>query len=334
MPEEITHEPESYQLVKDIGPPKFTSKLAEAVLIEYEKQNPRSIEIPFERIKSIIPSIEDGLANLYPGIPRHQIEQFKHLYFGPYMLNFETVRGEITHDLEQKVLSASMQHMLAHSILYASNPNAEESFTKKVFTTAVVHDNIARGMTGKGDGITTNWNGVLAEVGIIRVLQSQKFDVFLPNYTGNGKSVDHEVQTWDVQNGVDLVAVTPSVDRPVAILIDAKGQYKYPKDDYLNRQGLRIQADVTANHLSNKDIRSLPYSLQKFLSQIKPEEVYRSKIIIPTGQKHLMSLQDAYLEWEGDSKGALSHFAEVSQEVEDRIAKSLNILTQPISMAV
>jgi hypothetical protein len=170
-----------------------------------------------------------------------------------------------------------------------------------------------------------------AELGVMRVL-ANRGKVYLPNYSGNGKSLDDELR-WDTEYGIDMGLVVPTELGKVMFLVDAKGQYTYPNGDALHRSGKRIQADFLSEPLSRKNEQNLPLSLRNFIYDQDPLLINRAKIIIPTGEENLMSLKDAYQEWEGDKKETLAHFAEVSQDVEDRILMSVDKLTSDIAIA-
>jgi hypothetical protein len=167
---------------------------------------------------------------------------------------------------------------------------------------------------------------MMSELGVMRVM-ANRGKVYLPNYTGNGKSFDDEVRTWDVENGVDMGVVVPTMNGNVVLLVDAKGQALYPKDDDLQRTGKRIQADFISEYVTPSAQKKLPVSLQRFINEQDPWLVHRAKVIIPTNAEKLMTMKDAYSEWQGDKQAALAHFAEVSQDVEDRILRSVSGLT-------
>ena len=198
---------------------------------------------------------------------------------------------------------------------------------------AVTHDNLAH--AADAEGISTREFGMQSELAVARIFMNlhKEAKVYLPNYTGNGKSLDDEVRTWDVENGVDFCAVVPSAQGSTMFLTDAKGQYKYPTNDHLRRTGVRVQADVGSHFMTNQEINRLPLSLRQFIDEVDPSMVYKIRVVIPTGAEQLTPLQLAYEEYYGDKLETLRNFAQVGEEVEERVARSIIKLSQPLALA-
>lgn len=326
MPEEITEQPANYDFITENPQPSFTNKLSKRVVDSYEAQSERIIVLPYETVMDIIAGVRDEIANKYPALQKHEIEELLGMYFGAYALDRETLNK--TYDPAKQTISAAIQHSQAHGFFYAGLGKANPEYLRKMFDTAVTHDNLSR--AADGEGISIQELGIQSELGVMRILHNLKCKVYLPEYSSKGRSNEDEVRKWDVENNCDMVAVRVGTEGNVVFLVNAQGEYYHHGD---RSQGFRTQPDVEPELVTNKEFVNLSQTLQQHIRSLNPVFIYRLTVTIPTHPDHLMTLRAAYQEWNGDKVQALRHYCEPSESVEQKVGSSIARFLGPIPVA-
>ncbi len=330
MPEDIGNEPANYKTISTIPQPTFASAISKLATEQLVKGEEARVVIPYDEISDAIPVITDKLARNYPEISADTIQQFCNFYFGGFNIRASdyTLSGNQERDSAMKVNSAKIQHNRAHSIFYASGGYSTPEYSRKVLNSLCAQEALGKGSGGVE--IARFNSGVKSFLSISRYLYESGFDVYLPDYTGEGR----EVSEWDVKSGVDGVGVKFKEDgKPMFLLFDAKGQYNY-LNDKMYRTGMRNEADFDSFQLWPKRVRELPESLQDLIGFFDPEErfdsVHRARIVLPTAPEYMMGLPEAYKRYIDKGAGAvLENYGRISPYVRrelDKQVKKISII--------
>lgn len=306
MPEDILHEPPTHAIWLD--PARINT------LKEIEKPQ----DIHWDKMQDQIGKFVAELKRKYSDLPEYQLELIGDLYGGGYRLEryAEFQDGQD----EQKETAARIQHNQAHAILYSAHGASSHEYQKEIHKRVELFDSISKSETGKAELFDAFWNGVRSEAATLSVLDSLGYRVFLPDYTQDPYEVaweNNEVLQWDVKSGVDMVALRKD---NIAFLIDSKGNRVVKDDD--GRVMQRATAEVIVGASFKKDgglqMHRLPPILRNFVSSLKPTDIRRVKIILPTDSSNFVDNPTS----NGD-KEFLQNFIKPKGYIRDEIAEKL-----------
>lgn len=239
------------------------------------------------------------------------------LVSGPYtadrsLLVDETYQGKLTP--EQKASKARMMHNISHVIFYTSLGMMDEEEVGNIYEMIKVIDGHANSTRGEAEGLKKWWNGLKAQLAIMRALHEQEYEIFLPNYAQNPYVGEDPVLDWDVYNGIDLVAIKEGK----AHFINCKGEH-YLDHNYHN--GMRNDVEVRKKKMTGKDIQRQPKDLHKMLLRRGIHTVENDMVIVPTDLAYLPPLAEGRAD--DGSIYELAGFGRLSPSLSYRIAEEL-----------
>ena len=319
MPEEISEMPQFSDIIVDSSPPSFVQSIAIQQQSRYDQKNTRRIPMP-ERIEmeNSIHRVEERLLTRYPS-RIEDVYAARDAFFGSLLVEEETEKK----DRKFKMNSAHKQHAQVHALFKAGEEESEAEFSEQMFSIALLHEALSEQSISE-ERTTTFWNGVRSELGLARMFHDQGSHVFLPQYMKNKREED-EVARWDVDSGIDFCAVEKVNGKRAIFLVDAKGQYNFPKNDSRNtnpnRPTVRNVPDVQIKPVDT--VLSLPKSLQYLTARYHPHDIYKARIVIPTNPSYLSNLRDSYSQYKGDNKEVLANFSLIDADVQERILEQM-----------
>lgn len=306
MPEEIQNTPLNTKLVEAFPPAAGLGNIL---------RNPRlDEELSYDEIRHRIKSFLGAEHKKNPNIPRERLNLLFSTYFGPFMLEPPT-HMSIAETAQQKELSARIQHQLCHSFLFASSSKSSPEYAQNMFDLAKKLQWLSvQSELGISNKLGAFWNGIRAETALIHALLDYDFRVAIPDYTKFGSTQDNEVLRWDVESGIDLIAL--SDETQTAFLIDAKGRYK--------SQIIGINDHITVDQypLTPEEITKLPPSLKRALGN--SVHIRRAKITLPTSSKFLGKGGFSQLSPHKDYKQALKEAFSLDGDLAYDIFEKLN----------
>lgn len=238
----------------------------------------------------------------YPSLPQDQERYILDVLFGPF--NLDEVRfpaqesGDGLASKEQKTHSAKIQHMMTHMVLFGGGANSGEEVRTKVIRQLAQYEAISNSRFGKEVSLGRFLGGVRAEIGVAKALLAGQYEVILPNYQPNSDEKSYEdsqVCKWDVEQGVDLVAVKGAD----IFLIDAKGTryFENPatRKAYVGKDGapiIRDKVELSEKQYYEWDTARLVQTdgLDEIFAQHPQGKVHRMTIRIPTAPEYLSPL--------------------------------------------
>jgi hypothetical protein len=152
--------------------------------------------------------------------------------------------------------------------------------------------------------LRTFLNGIKSELATIRAFKRDGFDykVYLPDYTQNRKTVkphQNEVLQWDVNSGVDLVAISKIFNEVLLVDITGSKDLSAPKKPEMSAP------------FKKTDIDNLTPTLRQLVRQHEGKVIVKTKFHIPTAP-HLLAGLDTTL----PPREALQQFGSLSNDHE------------------
>lgn len=269
--------------------------------------------------------IKETIKKNYPNLPEKTVELLESIYIGPGSLDEETLKHG-TEDLAQKELSARIQQHYTHMILYGQQEGADPNYQETIHAIMKRMNSSSRTKLGKELQIKSFMNGIISEVAVIKTLTENGYVVYIPDYlqkSDKEKGVSSQTREWDVEAGIDLVAISRKGD---IFLVDAKGR-KF--NDTSNESGSPGADDINSDsEVSITDrIGSLPDSLtdiinQESIAHDNPNPaIRRARIVIPTAE-HLLGSVESKKENQTHQQ-ALGQIGELDSDVKNSIIMKL-----------
>lgn len=233
----------------------------------------------------------------FPDAKGAEIGQYAELLLGPFLMKGESLirTHETPTKVKEKELSAILQHHLTHAVLYTSIPTSipkEQaatywSYCLNSYKSLKRQQDIITGMR-RDTALGAWWNGLKAEIGVVKTFVKAGYDVILPEYAydrdrpldiDGKKNADREVLQWDLNEGIDFIVIKDGQ----ATLVDAKGELKNRKTGQK-----RTSPTVTTE---TRLIQRLPQSLQeKIAPYLSGSTIPHIRVIVPTDENDLFSL--------------------------------------------
>ncbi|PIU03939.1 hypothetical protein COT44_00220 [Candidatus Shapirobacteria bacterium CG08_land_8_20_14_0_20_39_18] len=193
-----------------------------------------------------------------------EIQEVYNLYYGLFLL---PPNMELDHlpDAE-KTMAARVGHNITHHVMYSSQPEAEEGFIVGVYrATAMMQEVASQFLNNQQDcAFAKFWSGIKSELAVVRVLSTVGCQVWLPEYTVCFDPKLDETFQFDVRSGVDIIAQFNNR----VFLVDAKGRAELPVPEISHRK------------ISDSELTNL--LLRRTVGGLKPESIYRTKVVIPS----------------------------------------------------
>jgi len=272
MSEDVTNEPQTHRSIVELKPPSI------ATIANFAVKEVKGLvkDIAWDQIVKAS-SLFVVEMKKRPGINEALVEGVGDLLFGPFRLDRNLTPEVIRED--QKENNARIQHNFSHAILYAGRKEADPQYTSTIYSVIGTIDKLANSSVKGSSELQIFWNGLKAEVAIIRALIRNGYKVELPDYNQDPFEItrrDNEVLQWDVLNGVDFIAYK---EGERLLLIDAKGRSK-------NEYGeVRAIAEVMQAPLIDAYI---PTSIKESHGEYFDKGlVRRLRITVPTDRKFL-----------------------------------------------
>jgi len=272
------------------------------------------------------------IGNLRDAFPDQQenIDAFAQIMYGPLLLGGDALRNGLRKGVEdkpQKELSARIQHRYVHAIFASLGENVGDEYRKNLYLQLREMEKSSLTSIGIDLRIQSQLNGIKSELAICKTLAENDYRIIIPDYEASSDENSgnlSETREWDVDKGVDLIAVSPEGN---IILIDAKGE-KEEKD----RNGNSIGEIRTSVKFRTEAIPVLTpdHSLQKKIQELHKEtgrdklSLKKVKIIVPTHETEMGSLgtrEDSH-----SYKEALGRFGNLNSEHQQTILLTLGAL--------
>lgn len=288
-----------------------------------------TLESPsYSNIQLAIQQELQATINRYPTVPPERIRSMFMPYFGPFLLREEThILG--AEKSEQKELSARIQHSFVELVYNATQQSTSERFTINMYDYVRKMQSLCElSDLGRNYNLLRFWNGVKAELAIVRALRKDKaFDIILPDYMQDPAKTnifDNEVLQWDVNSGVDLIAI-PKNDPSQAILIDVKGRKRKDIDESFEEIPDEIDTvEVIQRNLTDHERMTLNSCLRGALDANGIKKVSRVKITIPTAGGFLGTVSNLpQIPLDGNYKGTLEQFTSLRPDLAESVRQQL-----------
>jgi hypothetical protein len=211
-------------------------------------------------------------------IPIHHLESLAAIVYGPFLYGMDLLVD--TNDMMLRVKSASAQDAVMDGIFWASQPQSDPRFAGYLNTMLSASQEVSKNRLTRIDG----WlNGIKGGVSIIRALESDGWNIALPDYANNPQ----EVLEWDINNYIDFIA-----EREGKILfIDAKARLML-EEGQIRRVASVEDRQRTGIYPPYLEL-GLPQSLSKYEHLLRQGDIKHLNIIVPSAVSQLPNLQNA-----------------------------------------
>lgn len=254
---------------------------------------------PMKGIQAKIEYYRMTFKEKYPNLSEDQLRYVLNVVFGPFNLGKRILNPRLEGggglSREEKTYSAKAQHMLTHLALFAGSRTADTEIQKKVLAQLAQYQAITKTKFGREIELGNFWSGVKSEVAVCKALIAGGAEVILPNYQpqSDGETFeDSEVCKWDVDRGIDLVAVKNGH----IFLIDAKGTAFIKEQgtgkELVGKDGtkmVRDRVDMIEGQHYEWNIQSLRNidGLQEIFATHPQSTVHRMTIKVPTMDEYM-----------------------------------------------
>jgi len=300
-------------LVRQGNTPPQLENIARFLASQDLKRDSALPAVQYDNLAASIPRYSTELKNKFRNIPEEVLESVVDITFGPARLPEVDMPEDLTEEPTEEMYrfletSAKMQHAYTHHIISAGRQGADPAYAQALFPRVAIMDYLVRRPAMKERSLGRFWNGVKAEIAVIRALEKAGYDAIeLPNYTqseydnsGNLVPVERrQVRQWDVKCGIDMVA---RKDGKV-LFVDAKGRLSLPN----GKMRTDAQTFVSAQTKFPPDLS------RRFMREVRNGDTKHATIVIPTHAHYLSGISSTDFA-HPDKVSVMGNFARSSLE--------------------